>query len=89
MICPWAGAKTLIFTNFLHTGPLWNSVSWRGLIRSIEAKIYIPKKRKKPEARAEERKKSQTAVITLVSTGTGRGLRMNSKMCSKGFLVFL
>jgi hypothetical protein len=32
---------------------------------------HIPKKRKKPEARAEERKKSQTAVITL-STGTGR-----------------
>jgi hypothetical protein len=43
-----------------------------GLIRSIEAKKNIPKKRKKPDARAEERKKCQTALTTLVSTGTGR-----------------
>jgi hypothetical protein len=46
MICPWAGAKTLIFTNFVHTGPLWKSVGWWGLIRSIEAKNMYTKKEK-------------------------------------------
>ncbi len=70
MICPWAGAKTLIFTNFLHTGPLWNSVGWWGLIRSIEAKKIYPKKEK--ILRPGLKKKSQTALTTLVSTGTGR-----------------
>lgn len=69
---PLGWSQNSHFYNLLtHRASLefWRLVGgWSGQLRQ---KKYTQKK-KKPEARAEERKKSQTALTILLSTGTGR-----------------